>query len=201
LLWLDRLEDDFTQHFITRPLKANPGENPLGIISDRFARVRYWLTSDCGARAKTREALEHLASLMKVFTAELPGDAHGALRRVYDELREDWGEFWSGEDPEGIVAIKDDLDQLRGLEPRFAKEPSDVYKQFREILKSAGEFYAALPVLPSGRLTDRMRESLFNKASKLFSAIETLMAPKHFKFEEIRAEREKPKVLGIGEEF
>ncbi len=181
-MWLDRLEDAFVQHFLTRPVKSNP--SPREIIEDRFERIRFWLKDQCDERAKARESLRHIDGLMKGLSPELPEDPYVALKQVYDELRNDWGSFWTSEDPEGVGVIEDDLDALRGLEPRFAKAGNeDAYSQFREILKAAGEFYSALPLLPRGRLTEKMREELHNKASKLFSSIDALMAPKGFKFE------------------
>lgn len=137
----------------------------------------------------------HIDGLMKGLSPELPEDPYMALKQIYEELRSDWGEFWTSEDPEGVGVIEDDLDELRNIEPRFAKADNpDAYKQYREILKAAGEFYSALPLLPRGRLTEKMRESLHNKASKLFSSAEALMAPKGFEFQ---APGEKPE-LGLG---
>lgn len=181
-MWLDRLEDAFVQHFLTRPVKSNP--SPREIINDRFERIRFWLKVRCDEKSKAREALAHIDKLMKGMSPELPDNPLAALKQVCDELREDWGEFWTSEDPEGVGVIEDDLDALRALEPMFANaDKPDVYKQYREILKAAGEFYSALPMLPRGRLTEKMRETLHNKTSKLFSSVEALMAPKDFEFQ------------------
>lgn len=177
LLYLDRLRNDLVLHFLARPLKG--GSN----LEDQYRYIRYWLTANCLDDARAREALRHISQLVKDITVELSENPYEALRRVYDELRDDWGEFWSSGDSEGMVTLEGDLDELRGLEPKFAQGSKDVYKQFREILKATGEVCATLPMLSIGKLTDKAREELFNKMSNLFYKIETLMAPRGFTFE------------------
>lgn len=76
---------------------------------------------------------------------KIPEDPLEALKYVYAAMREDW----ESKDVQGIAALQDDFDILRKLEPKFKAlekegEGTEIYKQYREILKAAGLASASL---------------------------------------------------------
>lgn len=181
---LDSIEANLIAHFLSR-------SHSLDELRRMVDDIRYYLSADIPDEARYRGALNELQKLTKHVTPKIPEDPFRALEYLYDVAREDWAGYWESESPQGIQAFQDDLDEIRKLEPKFRTCKEDEYKQFREILKSMGSVSASLASL-KGRTTEKVRENLFSRVQELFSNIETLMAPKYFKFVE------KPEVKGIG---
>lgn len=201
LLYVDRLEGNLDQSFFGREHNFNPGDDgePLyHYFADRFSRIKFWVTINRSDEARYRQARRIIDELFEKITPKMPADPFEALKYVYDEIRSDWNAYWESQDPQGIQALQDDLDELRKLEPKFKACDENAYKQYREILKSTGPVSASLSSL-QGRPSDKMRENMFSRVQELFSNIETLMAPEHFKFEKPEEKGGVGKPIGLDE--
>jgi len=184
---LDELEGDFEAHFLGRSAPwhnpGNPDSDPLEPIHQTFEDLRYWATADAEWNARQREFMLTLNGLLQRLAPELPADPFKALEMIYTDFNDDWAEFNSTNDLGYVSVIRDDLETLRKIEPKFKRIGGDVYKQFRRILERAGALMSYLPSKP-GMMSDAARGKLFERVERLNEAMSSLLAPEEFEFKE-----------------
>jgi len=181
---LMEFEERLCQHLL---LRGDPSLIPF--VRDRCRRMRLYLNSPLGAADKRRCVFEHLKELKDRVGAE---SNPPSLERIYEELREDWSDFWERPSPGTIGALKDDLDLLGLVEPQMRKRSDDEYRKYREVLERRGKCYTVMPYMEAMAkgisLSDAQRKQVFECFSQLFESLEALMAPYKLEYEAARLE-------------
>lgn len=190
LVDLDVLEDLIMEHLISRGNGTNINE-----IRKIFEITRMYLRE-----RKKYLALKKISEIHKLLNPSMQNlDVYEKLRLVYDELREDWSDFWKAPSSDIVASISDDLELLGEIEKNMRNEPDDVYKQFRAILTHRGACQTSMPLMYSMAegltLKDTQREKIFENFNNLFKEIEKLMAPYKFEYKEEEKKGEGAKLV------
>ena len=177
-------EERLCQHLL---LRGDPSLVPL--VRDRCRRMRLYLGSDLNTEGKRRMVFKHLGALR----SEVGIENHPpSLERIYEELREDWADFWAHPSEGSLGGLRDDLDALGLVEPEMRKRSDDEYKKYREVLERRGRCYTVLPYMAAMArgiaLPDAQRKQVFECFSQLFQSLEALMAPYKLEYEAARLE-------------
>jgi len=173
-----------------------------GDILEALRQIEFYVTRPMVDPTRKLMVREKIKYLVEVFEGRKPKTALPALKELYQAIREDWDSIWSAEPKDRaayIMSLNENLNALRELEPLFAVEKSDVYKQYREILKRVGKVQGYMPVLLTiGKeiIPEEPRRRLHTHMELLFGLIESLMAPREFEFKpEVEEEEEEKKVF------
>jgi len=199
-LELDSLEDALTQHLLVRNGYSSN-------IRESFRVIRMYLREKYDSQDKKRILLEKITELINSINFKnmnaSNGNAFTLLKSLYEEMKDDWTEFWRNPKPGAIDSLIEDLDALDRLEEAFRKESPDVYKQYRVILSSRGSCYSLFPILSLVPKQPTMKEEykrrIYESFSKLFYEIEKLMAPSGFEFKEEATPRRRSSVISVGD--
>lgn len=192
---LDRLEDNLTQHLLSR-IKE------IETVRERCRIIRLYLRDPNYAQDKKRIIVENITELLKSTSPKRIGNPDGnpieLLKQIYAEVKDDWSEFWRNPLPGTVDSLVDDLDALEQLEPLFKNlEDDNIYKQYRKILVSRASCYSLFPLMstigPGATPRPEQRKQIIDDFARLFSEIEKLMAPAGFEY---ATEEEKGK-LGL----
>ncbi|MEM5866931.1 MAG: hypothetical protein QXG39_03315 [Candidatus Aenigmatarchaeota archaeon] len=188
-----KLEDSIVQHLLTRG-------NDTEAVREIFTKIKYWIRTQTSSETKKNVIMEKIDELLRLISVKkIPSNSNpiSLLKDIYQELREDWMDFWSDPDEGKIQNLVDDLDMIEMLESSFRKEENEeIYKQFRRILAKRSACYTNIPILNAmargNVLHENTRGAIFTSFQMLFKEIEKLLAPEYFVYEE--EEEEKPEL-------
>jgi hypothetical protein len=181
-------------------LVLSNGSRGLAEFRDICRKLRLYINERRPIEDRHRFILEQLERLRDLFmpAALVAGDPYEALRRVYDNIKEDWYDFWAKPSRALLELLLDDLAELERLEPLMREEPDDQYKQYRAILEARGRCMANMPVLVSiadgvqTGLRPETKQTVIETFGRLFSEIEKLLAPYKFVYTAPAEERPAP---------
>lgn len=182
---LDRLEDNLTQHMLSRV-------QDIEQVRERCRIIRLYLRDPNYAQDKKRIVVENVTELLKsaspnqIGKGNPDGNPIKMLKQLYAEIKDDWSEFWRSPMQGAVDSLVDDLDALGQLEPHFKNGDDNIYKQYRQILVSRANCYSLFPLMstigPGATPRPEQRKQIIDHFAHLFSAIEKLMAPAGFEY-------------------
>lgn len=170
---LESLESSIVQHHVSR---GHSCDQTKSIISE----IKYWIDREVTNDGKRREIEKLIVKLQKTLVKPLPENPIEALSVIYVNLRDSWGAFIRDRTSENADMLDESLGDLYSLEPKFKEMSPDLYNGFRRILEVAGDCTSKVFLGLQETMPDKMRTSIVNSFSSLFSEISAMLAPEHY---------------------
>ena len=172
------LEENLCQHLLVKN-----GNGYVPAVRELCRRIRLYLSENFDGQTKKRQVFRLVEELKSLVEQRIQPPT---LETVYEEMREDWADFWSNPSAGTLNSLKDDLDVLSVLEPQMRARSDEEYAKFREILTKRGKCYTLFPYLSAMSrgvvIPDQIRQKVFDSFSELFQSIEPLLAPYKFEY-------------------
>jgi len=199
--YVDKIEDNITIYYNTRGLECTR-------FDKRFIEIRNLLNRYSGGRLYKKKLQGYILELNKELKYDKilsdndggkPQDPIKLLKYITDDLLDDYSSFnlTGGQDVieknhEALELIKDDLIEIRELEPLFRDKPDDLREKYNVLCKTVNLCLMIIPqvndITISAKNATVFRQSfegLFNMVTEIFVPVKP-----EVKIEELKANAE-----------